>query len=561
MPIDAAGRIPNHRIVDYSNSSSSSTLPKEEEYTGAEAFLVGLSPSFWAHVPLWIHQVHSALLLEDGVHCLILSSTTSTTTTTPFNHGNDNDNDGNSGEEDTPPLSPSLRVIPISKCKLYGTIVYSKRKSNGCVQYVLDDGTGVIDCLHWDTEQDDVDGLPSLTGSLHNSRSRHSESKGVLPPGTVVRVLGRLHCVAVQDDVPFSTIVPLPVFLPPLAGVVANNNHISRSSNSTATIPRTKSCRVSVKVLREIHASVLEPIHSFRRASPHSLDWESQHWLECIHVQQQQCLPRCIATDIDSPAKDTRCLLNALGVLQCLGPDISAQVADRTNLPAVDDTCGLWRLFGTQCRCTNKILQQELLYCHCIATPNALDIDFGYRDGLLEALLHQQEHVEMPEEQFSLSLSPDSSDDGIILHSKHLLFTYQSVASNTYLNLLSTQQIQRFGPSEHLSQQSQIQQLVRSTFRALCKDGILHLIDAASDTYLLVSKSGVLEPYIRQSLACSTAAERTMFFAMRPSYLSNVPKSRLNAIRRMLMQATSVQSLNVETWVNDSRPSTLSQGL
>jgi hypothetical protein len=59
--------------------------------------------------------------------------------------------------------------------------------------------------------------------------------------------------------------------------------------------------------------------------------------------------------------------------------------------------------------------------------------------------------------------------------------------------------------------------LTRKTFRALRQDGILYLIDANTDTYLLLSRR-VLEPFAR--------------VRDRPDLLAKVPQARLDFIRR-----------------------------
>lgn len=74
------------------------------------------------------------------------------------------------------------------------------------------------------------------------------------------------------------------------------------------------------------------------------------------------------------------------------------------------------------------------------------------------------------------------------------------------------------------------------TFRALRNDGIIYLVDAASDTYLLVSCDRVLEPYLRTmtSNALECAAERAALKKNPPKYLEKVPKIRLEVLKRSL---------------------------
>ena len=81
--------------------------------------LVGLSPAYWAHVPLSIRQVHDLQLLQ-GINVLVQKRA----------------------------LSAETRLLPLSKCELLGIIVAVESRGDS-VLYVLDDGTGLIDCLYW----------------------------------------------------------------------------------------------------------------------------------------------------------------------------------------------------------------------------------------------------------------------------------------------------------------------------------------------------------------------------------------------------------------------------
>eukprot|EP00531_Pseudo-nitzschia_arenysensis_P019755 CAMPEP_0116123018 /NCGR_PEP_ID=MMETSP0329-20121206/4524_1 /TAXON_ID=697910 /ORGANISM="Pseudo-nitzschia arenysensis, Strain B593" /LENGTH=131 /DNA_ID=CAMNT_0003616905 /DNA_START=190 /DNA_END=582 /DNA_ORIENTATION=+ len=50
---------------------------------------------------------------------------------------------------------------PVSKCLLVGHIVYAAERKGGSKVYILDDGTGMIDCVHWSTDVEDPYHLPS----------------------------------------------------------------------------------------------------------------------------------------------------------------------------------------------------------------------------------------------------------------------------------------------------------------------------------------------------------------------------------------------------------------
>jgi hypothetical protein len=127
------------------------------QFTGAEHFIAGIAPAFWSHIPLTISQIN-ILSLIDGMHCLLLQG-------------------GNSDE-----------LLAVSKCSLVATIVSAERKSNGAVQYAVDDGTGVIDVMHW---VDDFI-LPSL---LHDCNEQES-----MPIGTTVKIYARIECLALLNN-------------------------------------------------------------------------------------------------------------------------------------------------------------------------------------------------------------------------------------------------------------------------------------------------------------------------------------------------------------------------
>lgn len=413
---------------------------------------VGLSPAYWSHVPLTIRQVHELSLLN-GIHCHIRTPTATTCNASSS--------------------SASVSVLPLSKCELVGIIVaVEQRGLDAGVVYVIDDGTGVIDCLHW---QDDGDamGLPPLllTTPLASNNNITGSLGGLLSVGTLVRVLGRIECAAVST-----------------APIRDGGRHATGPSGHTLT---TRSC------LREIHASlVVDANDADGRPTLGGEDLESQHWKRCAQALD--------------PAK----LHSPDEVIHLLGPDIAQQISERASLPAVDDSDGAWRVFGSRCTC-NLVYKDFLLYCHCQATVEPLDPDFVYRDALLKALL-DAEHALVQQGQSQTT------------HPAPLRFQFRAVMEDA--NLISV--AQTVFPSSSSSRQA----LILATFRALRKDGILYLLDQASDTYLLVSKDRVLKPYIETitSNDIERGAERVRMRREPPAFLDRVPKQRLQYIRRNL---------------------------
>jgi len=178
------------------------------------------------------------------------------------------------------------------------------------------------------------------------------------------------------------------------------------------------------------------------------------------------------------------------------------------------------------CGCPLLYFIYHFVDCHCQATTEPLDPFFRYRDCLLEELLRMER--ELPTDQDELRFQFFAIVNG-------------SSDSSRRLNDISVREIMssRGNSAAHTNSgrvsASEAQQLAIGTFRALRQDGIIHLLDHESDTYLLISCKRVLEPYIRKKLLSSTefdASSRRR--GQRPSYLSKVPKARLDVVRRSL---------------------------
>jgi hypothetical protein len=421
--------------IEESSTEPRPVAPKSNFSCSVDHLTVGLSPAYWAHVPLLIYELHNLRLVQ-GVSCLVQQI---------------------DGQE---------KLIPISRCKLTGTIV-SVERTSAAVVYVIDDGTGLVDCLFW--IEGDAYMLPSLLFEGNTT------GEGVLQVGEIVRVLGRIECVAVRA------------------------NGIGVASTSAW---------VGSDAIRELHASIVEPLTSLSstRSMPQTLDAESQHWISCARVSPST-----------TTSSSNSLLNNAADVLALLGPEIAAQVSNRINIVAAsgDDYTGAWRVFGMECRC-ESVYKDALLYCHCQATPELLDPEFRYRDALLLTLLDMESGL-------AKSGSPDIPE--------HLRFQYRTVAHHSRLHQIASEEVTN---SKSGGTIGNTKRLVVNTFRALRQDGILYLIDEQSDTYLFVSRSKVLEPYVQTKLlTCPETAVAAK--SSKPPYLCKVPKARLQFIRKELL--------------------------
>eukprot|EP00977_Amphora_coffeiformis_P016947 scaffold5373_cov147-Amphora_coffeaeformis.AAC.2 len=257
---------------------------------------------------------------------------------------------------------------------------------------------------------------------------------------------------------------------------------------ATTTSTTNKNCEDSpmATCIREIHATVvLDVLKTEGEGYIGQEDFESQHWKRCI-------------TGI-SP----ELLLSPETIINHLGSDIAQQIDDRASLPAVDDSDGAWRVFGSLCACT-LTYKQNLLYCHCQATQEPLDPDLKYRDCLLKELL---------------DLEQKESD------TEPLRFQFRTVK-----RISSLDELARSITSTPAFQRS----LVQGTFRALRKDGIFYLLDAESDTYLLISKERVLDPYVETITSddIERGVQRAKLRREPPTFLQQVPKQRLQYVKR-----------------------------
>lgn len=147
--------------MDTSNSTNGNVQEEEEEeskVTGNETFTVGISPQYWAYIPLNISSVLNLTLSDGGINIL--------------EHENNQ--------------------IPVSKCVMVGFLVNKVIRSDLSCSYVLDDGTALIDCVSYAQVNNNFD-LPSLFGE---ERKKKKKKKPVYQLGDWVRIFGKIICLA-----------------------------------------------------------------------------------------------------------------------------------------------------------------------------------------------------------------------------------------------------------------------------------------------------------------------------------------------------------------------------
>jgi hypothetical protein len=105
--------------------------------------------------------------------------------------------------------------------------------------------------------------------------------------------------------------------------------------------------------------------------------------------------------------------------------------------------------------------------------------------------------------------------------SRDLRFQYRTVANDKQLTAIAAEVAAEAGNAALTAKE-----VVTATIRALRQDGVIHLIDPDSDTYLLISRENVLDPYIRRSLS---RKQRSL-----PFYLQKVPYARIEYARKCI---------------------------
>lgn len=476
---------------------------------GTEHHLVGLSPHFWAHTPMLIGDILS-LGLINGVDCIMSPARYEN-----IHHTNDKAQNESSGisagrkrRRPDPDVKSSFEIpiidylVPVSRCDICGFIVNMEIRANS-ILYLLDDGTGLIDCLAW---EDDSDSLPSLvdTHARHATGCSGKIGGSTFRVGDAVRIRGKIRCVTVGGETRMIDVAPVE------NGVV-----------DSAKMQRQR-YEIPINVVREISVATIERMLGWQSIS--GLDGEIVHWLKCLQLGRRVDLVGRTGEikNVDRPVahemfeednfRDCQELLepihNGAGVLSLLGKDIESRAAQMGATDLAEDDDGAWRLFGPDCSC--KLLHKDiLLYCHCNSTSAALDPRQAFRDVLLEYLVDMQNKE--PSKPLKFQYGQLLKDETLFAAATNTVATTTNPAANA-------------------------RRLFVNTFRALRCDGIIYLEKEESDTYLLITRSGVLEPYLSRILDKDLSTlERSMWRLNPPPYLTRVPGNRLRFVMKNLI--------------------------
>ena len=397
--------------------------------TGAQSSLAGVSTSYWSYTRMSVADVHE-LKNVDGLNCIIRHA-------------------------------PTIQFFPVSKCTLVGMIVFAQEKQEQ-ICYILDDGTGFVDCVEWTANPNSINTLPEIL--------QGSEAKLKFGVGDRVRIFGTIQCVRVSE--------------------------MFREEELDGLVLEISDCVYEIKVDK------MQPLQPADSGSTNDLNWEANHWVRGIQATKP------------ATGNNRMGLRNAINTLEWLGPTITEKVKNGENFPSHRRR---WRPPGVKCTCQLSYIR-DLLYCHCNATVEPLDPNFEFRDALLNHLLRLERNHQKRQQQWK---NPQLD----------LRFQYSTVANHAELCEIAERVVLSNGNSELNGPD-----LFRATFRALRQDGILSLLQEASDTYLLLSRKGVLEPFIHRRLLRNNKKRRRS-----PCYLQDVSWDKLNYVESGLSGRPSKQ--------------------
>jgi len=559
---------------------------------------VSLSPQYNTYTPMLIGDIHR-LELIDGIDCIVSPpchalKLNSGSTSQPMDQPICDTDDTNSNyvmqnENHAHVLTthhPSDRyILPISKCDIRGIVVAVAKSGRGSTlscRYVIDDGSGLIDCVSW--ENDEIHGYYRWYQQKHAHLNSYDCDALIMPPshlraevGETVRVLGKLKILRVGDYDESSS-------------MEVNGIYRKRSSCvRQLTIMTIENCSHPKNLIDATNEEVL-------------------HWLKCIHFGRRMLLRHNSREfnnsddrkDINNLSqfgfskdytnsslsdqfhhnskkeknghgKFTACYLqmskdtdysddditkrgreylgehipNNITILKYLDSDIISQVyqydlKNRPNYKGRDninrkeaeyDTS--WAVFGFNCDCHHLSYKLSLLYCHCIATKEVLDPDLIFRDALLKKLLDMEKNYVInigknQKQQQNPTSYHEGSDDASI--SQYLTFTFEAMQNDQNLLEIANNVI-----PETSHKKQNITRLFINTFRSLRKDGILYHLNERDDVYMLVSKNYVMEPYLKSLFKYTeNNLEEEYAKAIHPRFISQVTHEKMRYLMKSI---------------------------
>ena len=458
----------------YYNTPGMSSPTPTTDGTVVDYRIIGLSPQYWSYTPLLIGDL-VGLPLINGLDCFV-------------------------APDDGVERIGDWKILPISRVLLRGVVTAIDRRPNGCTLIVLDDGTGAIDCRYWDDSHrsSSAFSLPSLLPE-HDKINKDRGFRFIV--GDSLEVMGKIKALT--------------------AG--ATNDKCELLNHSVNPLEVRFGC------VREVHASSVCLIDEGETRIAKPWNGEMVHWLKCMKFSRNLA-SQCSAAAIDDTKNVCSTIRNGKDVLPLLGEDVTSSVlgdgsSDFTNF---DKTLGNNNVLQRKCCGTPHRFREALFYCHCEATLEALDTRFCFRDALLNRLLDMEAQLQ----RTSDSCYPSATENCMDLFGVQcvdtvpppLLFTFETIYKDEELTSIANE----VASSSNTTQpEANGQRLLRKTFAAMKNDGLLSLYDLEEDLYILVSRTRVIEPFLRRA---RDTMDHGGFLIPQPFFLASVPKKRITDI-------------------------------
>jgi len=395
------------------------------------------------------------------------------------------------------PNNESWHILPLSRVLLRGIATAIDRRPNGCTLVVLDDGTGSMDCRYWDNSQSS-NGAFHLPALLPEHEGINNQRRGFrFAVGDSLEVMGKIKTLT--------------------AGT---------STSDACGLSRRSSIPMEVRCgcVREVHATSVCLIDEGPTRMANQWNGELVHWLKCMEFSKRVGSKCNTINDTNSNG-----IRNGKDVLPLLGDAISSSIlgGDGMDFSAFDNAMGKTSVLTRKCCQTPQRFRNALFYCHCEATLEALDPSFQFRDALLNHLLD----MEMQLKRIADCTHPSATEDCMDLFGASnampppLLFTFESIYKDEELALIAMETVASTSAPE-----TNVQRLVRRTFAAMTKDGILSLYDAKADLYLFVSRNRVTEPFLRRTKGLEDGGFGLGPIIPQPFFIRSVPGKRISEI-------------------------------
>ena len=360
------------------------------------------------------------------------------------------------------------KVLPVQNVLIFGVITSIVKRANHNTSIVLDDGTGAIDVAYWDDDsQESPQGSAFDLPPILPEHQRLKRRKSGFRVGDSIEVMGKIKTLTAGEPAP-------------QLGVGAARCNCTRE--------------VVVK--------------SICIATTDRWNAESLRWLTALQFAKQ--------ADIRAGGD----------VLSLCGDKIQSSVV-------MDGEMLVDRDFVVNRRCcqTPRRLREAFYYCHCEAKLEPLDPALFFRDALIDLLLEMESRgsdascksaTEDCLDLLGLSESDQTTEPP-------LLFRYETVNKNEELSKIARDLVlsQHSTPEDHV--EANVQRLFRRTFTALATNGLLCLFNQEEDIYLAMSRSRVVEPYLRWR-----KKQLDGYSLPHPFFINCIPRKRLLAISKHL---------------------------